>query len=200
MTISNEQAPALIKLVGKPAEEIKIALIENAADPYPENKWVFDNRKNILTHGFHVDLLDLKKYQLDNRGLLERLKSSDVIWLGGGNTYFLRWILKETKADTMIKRLVKNGKVVGGGSAGAIVVGPTIEYFQDADFPKDIPVKKLGGLKLTETVVIPHWGSGKYEKTGKTVERKLKKAGYKTVHITDEQAFVIDGNNQKIIP
>jgi dipeptidase E len=199
LAISDKQLPEFTKLVGKPAAEIKITLIENAADPHPENKWVLENRNKFLAHGFKIDLLDLKKYQANNKGLFERLENSDVIRLGGGNTYFLRFILRQTKADKMIKQLVNDGKVFGGDSAGAIMAGPTIEYFQDSDFPKTIPTKDLDGLKLIDTVVIPHWGSEKYDKASKTVEQKLKKAGYKTVKITDEQVFVLDDDKQLII-
>src|ERR1700722_19230227 len=115
--ISYEQGPAFIKLVGKPAKDIKLALIENAADVEDghDKSWVEENRSNIQALGINVQLIDLNDFKdgVRKTPLLEALKDFDVIWLGGGNTYYLRWILKETGADVIIKELVERGKVYG---------------------------------------------------------------------------------------
>lgn len=202
LAISPQQAPALIALVGKnKPEEVKIALIENAADVYAESKkgWMYDNRHMIQASQFQVDLIDLQNYKDDQKQLLQRLAKSDVIWLGGGNIYYLRWILKETHADKLIIDLVKKGKVYGGGSAGAIIAGPTIDHFQAADEPGKPPEVILDGLGLTDTVVLPHWDSKDYGKIMKTIKQELHKAGLKTIELNDGQAVVIDNEKQTII-
>lgn len=189
-------------LVGKnKPEDVRIALIENAADVYEEgNKgWVYESRNAIAAHGFQVDVVDLEEYRLGKQGLLHRLEDADVVWLGGGNTYYLRWILKETRADSIIAELVKRGKMYGGGSAGAIVAGPTIQFFEPADDPSSAPEIILDGLNLTQIVVVPHWANDKYGHVMGPIEQRLKDAGYATLHITDEEALVIDGSNQKVI-
>jgi len=68
--------------------------------------------------------VDLRNWRNKREALREKLASKDVIWLGGGNTYYLRWILKETGADDIIINLVQQGKVYAGWSAGAMVAGP----------------------------------------------------------------------------
>ena len=204
MAISYEQGPAFLKLTGKSkASDVKIALIENGADVYHEDKkdWVYRNRDNIQAHGFQVDFVDLQEYLDGRKLLLPRLEDADVVWLGGGNTYYLRWILRETKADIMIQRLVRAGKVYGGGSAGAIIAGPTLKHFEKADDPDEAPEKIVEGLKLIDFVVIPHWKNEKYGDTMRhDVHEKLEADGYKTICITDEQALIINGQEQTIIP
>lgn len=203
MAISYPQSRAFLDLIGKARpEDVKIAMIENAADPYKEGKkdWVHDNRTSIEAHGFQVDVVDLEDYRQGKKLLLPRLEDADAIWLGGGNTYYLRWILRETRSDVMIKRLVAQGKVYGGGSAGAIVAGPTLKHFEPADDPAEAPEAIYDGLELTETVVVPHWANEKYGEIIKCIERKLQDDGYTTVHITDDQALVINGKSQKIVP
>ena len=98
--ISAAQVPEFIKLVGKNNPiDIRIALIENAADPYPpDSDWLLENRKNIMSYGFEVDIVDLKKYCNGEKGLLARLKKADVIWLGGGNTYFFTLDIKTNQS------------------------------------------------------------------------------------------------------
>lgn len=192
-----------MQLVGKDKpEDIKIALIENAADVYDEGSkdWMYDNRTSIQAHKFQVDLVDLESYRRgEQKGLLARLERADVIWLGGGNTYYLRWILKETRADSILSGLVTQGKVYGGGSAGAIVAGPTIDHFQPADDPSKAPQELHDGLKLTENVIIPHWANEKYGNIMQDIKIKLEAEGYKAIEINDNQAVVIDGNDVKIV-
>ena len=202
MTISYSQGKPFLDLIGKEkASDVKIALIENTSDVYPEEKkdWVYAGRDSITSQGFQVDVVDLQEYLEGKKLLLYRLQQADVIWLGGGNTYYLRWILKETKADIIIQRLVRQGKVYGGGSAGAIVAGPTLKYFENADDPKKAPQKIDEGLALTSTVAIPHWGNEKYGTVMKIAKQKLEKSGYNTVAISDEQALVIHESGQQTI-
>ena len=203
MAISYPQGKPLLDLVGKSkASDVKIALIENAADVYQEGSkdWMYDNRNSIQAHGFQIELVDLEEYRLgERRDLMVRLENADAIWLGGGNTYYLRWILRETRADSIISGYIKRGKVYGGGSAGAIIAGPTLEFFQPADDPSKAKDVILDGLALTDTVVVPHWENEKYGDVMRGIEQKLDDHGFKTIHITDDQVVIFDGNKQPVV-
>jgi dipeptidase E len=198
--ISEQQAPYLIQLVGKDAKDIKIALIENAADVEVQPKgWLLRNRQMIQSHGFEVENIDLRQYSYNLEALNTKLLEKDVIWLGGGNVYYLRWILRDTGAENIIKDLVKSGTVYGGGSAGAIVAGPTLRYFELADDPKASPGVIYGGLAFTDKVIVPHMDKKKYAALIYGINDSLKADGYKTVPITDAQALVIDGDKERVI-
>ncbi len=202
LAITYDQSPAFTKLVGKPANEINIALIENAADCETGDKaWVAENRAAMQALGFQIKPIDLEDFR-DGGGessLLEALSFCDVIWLGGGNTYYLRWILSETKADAVIQELVRGGKVYGGGSAGAIVAGPTLKHFEIADDPKAAPEPIYEGLSLTNTVVVPHSQNKKFGPIVVEIADKLEYDGFSVQLITDQQAFVMDGNIHSVI-
>jgi dipeptidase E len=203
MAISSDQGSAFLRLTGKDnAQDVKIALIENAGDVEAvDAAWKHRNRDAIQALGYQIDLVDLREYLDGKKQVSPQLEKADAIWLGGGNTYYLRWILHETKADIAIQHLVQSGKVYGGGSAGAIVAGPTLKYFEKADDPQKAPEHLIEGLGLIDTVVIPHWQNEKYGQTMRDdVHVNLEAEGYKTVCITDEQALVIDGDKQFIVP
>lgn len=201
LAISDSQSVELSKLVGKEAKDIKLALIENAADTYDDGhrQWVDDNRAAIQSHSFDVEIIDIRPYKDKQAELKEKLASKDVIWFGGGNTYYLRWLLKDTGVDTMLADLLKKGIVYGGGSAGAIVAGPTLKHFEAADDPNDAPEEILDGLYLTESVVVPHMDNEKFASVIHGINDKLKADGYNTVPIGDKQALIIDGDEQRII-
>lgn len=202
MAISPDQEAAFTQLVGKQPHDITLALIENAVDVYDDDStdWVGESREAIKAYGYQVEIIDLRKFRGKRDELYVKLASKDAIWLGGGNTFYLRWILRDTGADEIIRELVGKGTVYGGGSAGAIVAGPTLNYFEDADDPNDSPEIILEGLHLTDTVVVPHIGNEKYGEAMKKINISLKKDKYITIPITDEQGVVFDTNKQKIVP
>lgn len=201
MAISHDQAPAFVKLVGKEPKNIKLALIENAADAeHGDKPWLYSNREAIRSLGFQITPVNLQRYLESNEGLLAILEQQDVIWIGGGNVYYLRWILKQTKADVLIKELVKSGIVYGGGSAGAVVAGPTVKGFESADDPRNAPEIIDDGLMLTDVVIVPHSVSEEDGSVMAAIQNQLVSLGHNTVAITDDQALVIDGQESWIVP
>lgn len=190
----------LIKLVGKPASDIRFCFIENAADPYPEEKkgFVYDTREDIKAAGIAYDLLDLRKFDTTD-ALKEKLQSYDVVWVGGGNTYYLRWLMKKTGFDTIIKEVIQSGVVYGGGSAGAIVAGPTIHGFESIDESEKAPELVIDGLGLTDLVVIPHWGKGNYQGKLEDIKKFFEQSNFTHTTITDVQAVEVTNGEWKVV-
>lgn len=190
--ISKEQAPHLIELADKSAEYIHLTVIENAADVEAGPKpWLFRNRQMIESHGFNVEYIDLKQYAKDTELLQQELMNKDVIWFGGGNTYYLRWLIHDMGVENILKDLVRSGKVYGSGSAGSIVAGPTLKHFEAADDLSEAPEVLFDGLNFTDKVVLPHMDNAKYAPIMDGINDKLKVGGYQTVPLTDVQALVI---------
>ena len=67
--LSSTSVPGLLKeafcnLIGKQPDSIRIALFENAADPYPEDRrgFVEKNYEDLLAAGFSIDRFDLRAF------------------------------------------------------------------------------------------------------------------------------------------
>lgn len=197
-----EFRPAFERLVGKPLGETKAVLIENGADDEPnEPRWVKNARNSLLDAGVAVTQLDLRPHQggKDQETLREALSSADVIWVGGGNTFYLNWLLEDSGACDIIIELVKADKVYAGGSAGAIVAGPTIAGFEAADDSSFAPEQVLSCMALTDTVVIPHWGRGDYGPIMERIAQQLTEEGYTTQPLTDREALLVDGTSREVL-
>lgn len=201
LAISDSQSVELAKLVGKEPENIKLALIENAADTYADGSraWVDQNRAAIQSHDFDVEIIDIRKYKGKLPELKAKLTAKDVIWFGGGNTYYLRWLLKDLGVDKLLTDVVERGVVYGGGSAGAIIAGPTLKHFETADDPKDAPEVILDGLHFTNSVVVPHMDNVKFAAVIHGINDKLKADGFKTIPLGDMQAVVVDDSGFRLI-
>ena len=200
LALSQDQALELSGLVGKKPQDITFALIENAADVVSNaHDWLGGFRDMLRINGFQLDVVDLRRWQGQREALREKLSGKDVIWLGGGNTFYLRWILKKSGADEIIRECVQNGKVYAGWSAGAVVAGPTLEYFDTMDDTQESPEIIWEGLNLTDIVVVPHLDNKDFTEDAYVANKQLQAAGYHTIFIGDHQVLVVNGDEQKIV-
>lgn len=199
-TLSNEQTKALSSLAGKKPEDISLALIDNAADVVPDSAgWVKDTHEILESKGYKTEVVNLKDWQDNKTGLQEKLGSKDVIWVNAGNTYYLRWVMKQTGADKIITDMIRQGKVYAGWSAGAIVAGPTLKHIEHMEDSSAAPEVLTDGLGLTDVVVVPHIDNPDFSEAAKKTNEALKAAGFTTQPLTDTQALVIDGDSRQVL-
>lgn len=188
------------KFMGKPLSQVSIALIENASDVYEsEPEWVTAHREQLQGLVRKVDVIDLRDFY----GLLSILKAelsqSDIIWVGGGNTFYLRKILKETQADEIILEIVQKGMAYGGSSAGTIITGPTLSYLELVDSIDGIKPVYRDGLNLIEQVVIPHKDNEDVGGEINEIDFLLTADGYNTICIDDNQAVIIRDKDVEVV-
>lgn len=200
--ITTELQPYFLNLVGKEFTDIKFALIENAADPYPEEKkgFVYETRNDFEALGMQLERIDLREFIAHPKNILEALKKFDVIWLGGGNVFYLRWVLKASGFDAIITEFLKADVVYGGGSAGAIVAGPVLDKFDLADDISKSPELLTKGLGLTTLTVLPHWGHEKYQAKLQEIKDHYDKTDHEIITLSDQQAILVNGDSWKIYP
>lgn len=188
MHVNEQQLQELDRLTGKTdRSEMRIAAIVHATDVFPDaGDWVPGVLDSLRAHGYTVQIKDL------NRST--DFDDCDIIWICGGHTYYLRYILKKTGADDAIVRAVAQGKVFAGWSAGAVVAGPTTQFFHlMGDDPEQAPEVVDDGLQLTEYVVVPHYNNPAYRESALLTEERLRASGFKTIPLNDDQVVVIDG-------
>jgi dipeptidase E len=198
--IRPQLAKEFLKLVDKPAQDIKFAYITNAADPYPPNKrgWMDDVKKMFVDIGLKPKNVDLRNYS-GPKILKADLSKYDVIWCGGGNTWYLRYVMRTSGFDQVIKELVTNGVVYGGDSAGAILMTPTLKYVDLIDEPEEAPERIEEGLDLVDFCIVPHWGNEKYAALLNQVRDGLVKDDYAVKTLTDEQAVIVNGKSIRVV-
>ena len=189
------------ELVGKQARNISIGLIENAADVIPGSAgWVRDIREDLRNEGYQIECIDLREWRAKPDGLRNLMFSKDVIWTGGGHTYYLSWILKSSGAAGIIRDFVQAGRVYAGWSAGAAVAGPTTRFYDAmGDDPKAAPELSLDGLGLTDISVVPHINHPDFRVGALETESLLQMAGYKPLALKDDQALIIQGEKKRMV-
>ena len=186
----------LTQFLPKLPNQLTIAFIPTAADPY-EDKWFVDEDYNKLKEkGFNIRDIDIKGKT--RQKLAKELKDIDVIFVAGGNTFYLLEKARESGFDEITKELVQRGIIYVGSSAGAIIVGPTIEPVKVFDDPSKAPLlKSFEGLNLVDFLILPHFkkkNKDKYEKIMREFEGR-----YGLILLIDNQAVVVKGSKYQVI-
>lgn len=189
----------LAALLGKPLDTVSVALIPNSKDCFVErarNYLVNDFVVYMERVGLTVEVVDLRDYN-DAETLKQKLANYDLIWAMGGNTFSLRYEMKRSGFETIIRQLVDEGIVYGGDSAGALVVGLSIAGIESADRPEFAEEVVEDGLKLIPFCVLPHADSLGYAKVV-SVFKGLHQDN-EVIEIRDSQAVIFDGDSRRIV-
>jgi len=173
-----------------------VAFIPTAADPYKDKWFIEEDRNKLNEKGFNVKDVDIKGKT--EQELLQELKDADIIFVAGGNTFYLMEKVRESGFNKIVKEFVEKGIVYVGSSAGATLAGPNIEPVKPFDDPSEAPgLKSFEGLNLVDFIILPHLeekNKQQYETIIKEYENK-----YKIIPITDYEAVFVEDGNIKLI-
>ena len=124
---------------------INICFIATASDDSPEYIEKFYKQFQLQEPG-HLTIADLR---LDN--IQEIVNSFDIVYIGGGNTYLMMQIWKETKFDQVIRNAYESGVIICGISAGAIC------WFEDCYTKKGDTFIEFKGIGVLQGSFCPHY-------------------------------------------
>jgi dipeptidase E len=109
--------------------------------------------------GFRRVELVLSDRPVSQRGLRGIAKAA-MVFMGGGNTFFLMKHLNSSGLSSVLPEVHHRGGVLGGQSAGAIVMTPTIHTAGFPHFDRDdniVGLKKMSGMNLVNFEFFPHF-------------------------------------------
>jgi len=161
-----------------------------AAEP-----WVTEEERRLQGHGFACESLDVAGWP--GSDLAGHLAGFDVLYVQGGNTFYLLDRMRRSGADGIIRKLVAaHGTVYCGVSAGSIIAGPDIGV---AGWSPDWDCNEVGltdptGLHLVPFIVSPHY----VPEDAALIATRLP-LPYPILALRDGQAWVVDGDDQHLI-
>ena len=185
-------------LAGKTVSYIPTAIIGEADGDEAVIEGMIKEETDMLESlGLKVDVLEISAASREK--ITRSLTENDLIFVGGGNTFFLLQELRRTGADKLLAREVEQGKLYIGESAGAAVACPDIGYCALMDAPEKAPeLESYSGLRLVDFYVVPHLDNEEMgEGARKIIETYGDKLDLKV--ITDEQAILVEGDKAEIL-
>jgi len=162
-------------------------------------EWLKRDRDALVKCGFIVtDYTFTGKTRTEIEKVLNQ---SDVLYMSGGNVFYLLQVIQQSGCGEVIRKFVEQGKIYIGSSAGSIVAGPDIYPVHRLDTVKDAPLlKDYEGLGLVDVVIFPHWGSEHFK--DRYLNQRLEHAynmKNKIILLTDKQYLLVENDFYKII-
>ena len=157
------------KIINK--EEVKdkkVLYITTASDGENDidKSWMDNEYKTILNLGFEEK--NIYEYKIGKNEI--NINDFDVIYMMGGNSFYLMDMIRKYNFDETIKNAIDNGIIYIGSSAGSIILGNSVEYALPFD-ENNVKLKDFVGLKLIDGIIIPH--ANKKEEFINTVKEKI---------------------------
>lgn len=154
------------------------------------------NRAFFKKEGFKSEELDLDGKNEDE--LREILSKKELVYVEGGNSFYLMKSIRESGFEKVIKELLPKGLIYVGGSAGSYVACPTIEMatwkHQDRN--------RFGVSDFTAMNLVPFLLSVHYKPEYRDIlKEKISQAQvkYPIKILTDEQALLIKDGEVELI-
>lgn len=183
----------IIHLLPDSPNKLKLAFVLTAANPYKNKEWLYFDRNKLVDMGFNVKDIDIEG-KTENI-LRKELLGVDILFVSGGNTFYLLEKARNSGFDKIAKEFINDGKVYIGSSAGSVFVCPTIEFVKGMDNPEIAPsLKTYEGLNEINFLVLPHRGDAEYKKYYNNTLKKWKGLGYEVKTLTNNEALIVEGD------
>ena len=191
------QVTDLVQTITPELEGKTVTYIPTAGIAEDVEGMVEEETSTLESLGMTVDVLEVSSASYDS--IVNSLTKNDIIFVGGGNTFFLLQELRRSGADQILIREVEKGKLYIGESAGSIITCPDIGYCADMDSPEKAPnLTDYTGLDLVDFYIVPHIGN---EEMGEAAEKAVEKYGseLELKAITDEQVILVEDGRVEIL-
>lgn len=187
--------------VERPAAEIRIGYLDDAAQPYAGEGFVAEERQQLADLGYPLTDLTVADFD-DADAFATALDRCDVVYVAGGNTFALLAALRRHGADAVLAERVRSGLPYIGSSAGSIITGPSVEPVSLMDDPAEAPdLVRRDGLGLVDTIVIPHADGALPPYPAELINQIRQTYGddYRLTFLDDDQALLVGQGQPRLI-
>ena len=182
----------------KREDNLKAGFITNAADVYTD-KWFVENDRNELLK-FTKNVVDIDLRQTQNEDLISLLNTLDLIYISGGNSFYLMEIMIKSGFASNIRPFLIQDKVLIGSSAGAVVLGKSLDHVKNLDDPKDAPdLNSTQALGLINFNVLPHFGEKQFRIDYLGAFESIYTAGGPVVAIENDQVVAVENGKIELL-
>ncbi|WP_408610831.1 Type 1 glutamine amidotransferase-like domain-containing protein [Leptotrichia trevisanii] len=185
------------KILDEKTESKKILFIPTATNVDEYKQYIHLTQKAFEDFGYEVENFDVSVFSEEIAK--EKLSEAKIVFISGGNTFYLLQELKRKNLIPYLKERIENGLLYIGESAGSVIVAPDIEYASVID--DKIVATELDdytGLNLVDFYIVPHFEEEPFvEGSRNTVELYKDKLDLKLIN--NKEAILVENNNFTIL-
>lgn len=198
MTGSKEEIMALLS---KPAHQVIVANIITGSKTESDTYFLEKDEQLMKEAGFNVEDIDIEGKNKNQ--LMKILEATDIIYVQGGNAFYLLKQMRKSGFNKIIKKLISKGVIYVGVGDGSIVAGKTIETADWKDKKNKFGLMNQSGLGLVKFNIFTNYKP----EDGVIISQKPKRAKKKLRILTNEQALfvfkkriMLVGKGEAVIP
>ena len=185
------------EFVKKDPSEMNMLFVPTAGN-LDDDVWWIDKDRDVLSKiGFIITELDI--VQASKETMQAELFKTDIVYIAGGNTFYLLHQMRVTGFDVMLESFVSGGGLYVGASAGALIVGPDIGLINVLDEPEKVPeLQSTKGFGWVDVVPIPHCNM--VERTAIIEQIKERNNDtLKIVTLTDDEGLIVENGTWQVV-
>lgn len=175
-------------------ENPKVAWIITASKTKENSRFLNWDLQEFLKIGITPQIYDINNRTLEQ--IEEDLSDIDIIFMEGGNTFYLLKSIKESKYDVFLNEWVRSNKPYVGVSAGSYITCPTIEMATWKHADRDMHgLDDLTGLNWVEFLLTVHYD----EKYRDSIQKGKSNTDLELKVLKDGQALLIQNNKFELL-
>lgn len=185
----------LSPVLGKPFSQFRAVHVITASKGVTDISYLERNREFFRSNKWEIEELDLDGTHENE--LRDVLKDKELVYVEGGNTFYLLKAIRESGFETIVKERLSQGLIYMGASAGSYVACPTIEM---ATWKHQDKYDHCGVTGLTAMHLVPFLLTVHYKPECRDLlKEKISEAGYPVKILTDEQALWVQDDKVELI-
>ena len=179
----------------KPFNELRMAYVTTAAKGTNSTEYVARRKQLFEKENYNYQELDLDGK--NETELRDALKDVEIIFVEGGNSFYLLKSVKESGFDKVLPKLLDAGVIYMGSSAGSYIACPTIEMatWKHQNKYDHYGLTDFNALSLVPFLVSVHY-SDEYREI---LTSKIKDCTLPVKIMNDAQAILVQGNDSQLI-
>ena len=178
-------------LTGIPKNRMKIGYIITASKGASSTEYIRKIEKELQENGYNFAEFD---FEDKTREQIEKFfEDKDVIHIEGGDTFYLLKAIKKTGFDKILVKMLIRGKIYVGTSAGASIMGPSIEF--SSHIPSNASEEDLKALGLAPFLIKCHYTDDQKQE----FKKRSQAIRYPVKFLRDGQGILVEGDKYTFI-
>lgn len=195
--LANEEIiTALEEMVGKPRQEINVAIINEAIKGEPgDHRWFAEELTRVSSVlGGNLEFVDLQAHDLEQ--VKSRIDLADMIFCFGGNADYLANTFAKTGFDKILPQILAEKVWVGSSAGSCILCHKEAEEMQAAIYNEKREAEHF--MEVVPIVFLPHL-HGFFEFDGPEVCRTSELTNLPVYALSDNAALRIINDQPPIV-
>ena len=175
----------------------EVLFIPTAANVEEYRDYVDEAKEAFAKMGFEIQILDVSK--ASEAEAKAKIGAARVLYVSGGNTFYLLRELKKKGLTGLITDRVRSGELVYvGESAGAMITAPSVEYASVMDEAGDYGAAAQTGFDLVKFYPVPHYGEEPFVQSAAKIF-KIYGGKLNLTPINNAEAIAVHGDKFEIL-